>query len=187
MMGGGLNNSTFLFIRLRPGVAAARALPAIRNVFQHILPSAPFDYQWVDEQYSRKFSTEERIGQLAACFAIFALFISALGIFGMASFMAEQRTREIGVRRVLGASVFSIWRLLSKEFVLLVGLSLAIAGPLAYYFMHRWLQNYTYHSGIPWWIFAIAAVGALAITLLTISWQSVKAALTKPVKSLKTE
>ena len=187
MMGGGINNTTFLFIKLRPGVAAGRALPAIRNVFQHVLPSTPFDYQWVDEQYARKFSTEERIGQLAGCFAVFALFISALGIFGMASFMAEQRIREIGVRRVLGASVFSIWRLLSKEFVLLVGLSLAIAGPLAYYFMHRWLQNYTYHSGIPWWIFAIAAVGALAITLLTISWQSVKAALTKPVKSLKNE
>ncbi|HXB92604.1 MAG TPA: ABC transporter permease [Puia sp.] len=180
-------NNTFLFIRLRPGIAAGGALPAIRTAFQRVLPSAPFDYQWVDEQYAWKFNAEQRIGQLAACFAIFALFISALGIFGMASFIVGQRIREIGMRRVLGASVFSIWRMLSKEFILLVGLSFLIAGPVAWYCMHRWLQNYTYHSGIPWWIFAVAATGTLLITLATVSWQSISAAMTNPVKTLKDE
>ena len=105
----------------------------------------------------------------------------------MASFTAEQRVKEIGVRKVLGASVFNLWRLLSKDFVLLVLISLLIATPVGYYFMHQWLQNYTYRSNISWWIFAVTAAGALAITLLTVSYQSIKAALANPVKSLRSE
>jgi putative ABC transport system permease protein len=108
-------------------------------------------------------------------------------LFGMASFTAEQRVKEIGVRKVLGASVLNLWGMLSKDFVLLVIISLLFAIPIAYYFMHKWLQGYTYRSDIAWWIFASAAIGALAITLLTVSYQSIKAALANPVKSLRSE
>jgi putative ABC transport system permease protein len=110
-----------------------------------------------------------------------------LGIFGLASFVAEQRTKEIGIRKVIGASIFSIWNLLSKEFIGLVIISLLIACPIAYYFMHNWIKQYTYHADISWWIFAAAAVGALLITLLTVSFQSIKAAMANPVNSLKME
>ena len=116
-----------------------------------------------------------------------AIFISCLGLWGMASFMAEQRTKEIGVRKVLGASVLNVWRLLSKDFVVLVILSLLIATPVAYYFMHNWLLRYTYRVEISWWIFAVTAAGALVLTLLTVSYQSIRAALVNPVKSLKAE
>ena len=135
----------------------------------------------------KKFGNEQRIGKLASFFAILAIFISCLGLFGMASFVAEQRTKEIGVRKVLGASVFNLWRLLSKDFVLLVLLSCAIAIPIAYYFLHEWLQKYEYRTEISWWIFAAAGIGALLITLITVSFQAIKAAIANPVKSLRTE
>jgi putative ABC transport system permease protein len=179
-------NHHWWLMKTKPGVAMADALPVIRKAFLRVLPSAAFDYRFVDEDYARKFATEQRVGSLAAFFAGFALFISALGIFGMASFVAEQRTKEIGVRRVLGATALSIWRLLTREFVALVGLSLAIAGPLAWFAMHRWLQGYPYHTGIAWWIFVVTGAGALSLTLLTVSWTAVRAALANPVKSLRT-
>lgn len=116
-----------------------------------------------------------------------AIFISCLGLFGMAMFMAEQRRKEIGVRKVLGASVLSVWRLLSKDFVVLIFISLLIAIPVAYYFMFHWLQNYEYRTTMSWWIFATAGIGALIITLLTISFQAIKAAVANPVKSLRSE
>jgi ABC-type antimicrobial peptide transport system permease subunit len=141
----------------------------------------------VDEEYAKKFGDEETVGKLASCFAGLAIFISCLGLFGMASFMAEQRTKEIGVRKVLGATVFNLWQLLSKDFIVLIVIALLIASPTAYYFMHKWLQGYQYRTEITWWIFAVAAIGALVITLLTVSYQSIKAALMNPVKSLKTE
>jgi len=128
-----------------------------------------------------------RVGKLASSFAGLAIFISCLGLFGMASFMAEQRVKEIGVRKVLGASVFNLWRLLSKDFVGLVVISLFIASPLAYYFMHKWLENYTYRASMGWWIFGITAAGALLITVLTVSYQSLKAAMANPVRSLRSE
>jgi putative ABC transport system permease protein len=120
-------------------------------------------------------------------FAVLAIFISCLGLFGLASFVAEQRTKEIGVRKVLGASVFDLWQLLSRDFVILVFISLFIATPTVYYFMHNWLQNYQYRTNLSWWIFAATGVGALLITLLTVSFQSIKAAIANPVKSLRTE
>jgi putative ABC transport system permease protein len=180
-------NHHWWLMKTKPGVAMADALPVIKQAFLRVLPSAAFDYRFVDEDYARKFATEQRVGSLAAFFAGFALFISALGIFGMASFVAEQRTKEIGVRRVLGATVLSIWRLLTREFVTLVGLSLAIAGPLAWFAMHRWLQAYAYHTGIAWWIFVVTGAGALSLTLLTVSWTAVRAALANPAKSLRTD
>jgi len=145
------------------------------------------NYQFVDQEYAKKFEDEERIGTLASCFAGLAIFISCLGLFGMASFMAEQRVKEIGVRKVLGASVFNLWRLLSTDFIRLVIISLFIASPLAWYLMHNWLQHYDYHSTISVWVFVLTGLAAVMITLLTISFQSVKAALANPVKSLRSE
>jgi putative ABC transport system permease protein len=174
-------------IRLSQNLAASAALAAVTRVFRKYNPESPFTYNFVDEVYAKKFGYEERIGKLAAFFATLAIFISCLGLFGVASFVAEQRTKEIGVRKVLGATIFNVWRLLSKEFVLLVIVSLLIALPTAYYFMHQWLQNYQYKTELSWWIFAAAGAGALAITLLTVSFQAIKAALANPVKSLRTE
>jgi ABC-type antimicrobial peptide transport system permease subunit len=174
-------------VRIDPKASAANALSTIETIYKKYAPGQPFDYQFADEEYAKKFGNEERIGKLASSFAGLAIFISCLGLFGMASFMAEQRIKEIGVRKVLGASVFNLWSLLSKDFVLLVIVSLVLATPITYYFMHNWLQNYQYHSNIAWWIFVVTAIGAMAITLLTVSYQSIKAALANPVKSLKTE
>jgi len=164
-----------------------RALNIIGGIFKTYSPAAPFDYKFADQEYATKFANEERIGKLASCFAGLAIFISCLGLFGMASFMAEQRIKEIGVRKVLGATIFNLWQLLSKDFVLLVIIALLIASPTAYYFMHSWLQGYQYHTEINGWIFAVAAAGAMAITLLTVSYQGIKAALANPVNSLKSE
>jgi ABC-type antimicrobial peptide transport system permease subunit len=118
---------------------------------------------------------------------VLAIFISCLGLFGLASFVAEQRTKEIGVRKVLGASIYTLWKMLSKDFVMLVIISILIATPVAYYFMHQWLMKYQYHTGIHWWVFVVSGLGALLITLLTVSYQSIKAALTNPVESLRAE
>lgn len=176
-----------MIMRLNPAASASSALGRIEAVFRKYSPAMPFKYQFVDEDYARKFDGEARIGKLAGCFAVLAIFISCLGLFGMAAFMAEQRTKEIGVRKVLGASVVNVWQLLSKEFVMLVTISFIIAAPLAYFFMQNWLQRYEYRSGIPWWIFMFTAAGALLITLVTVSGQSIKAGLMNPVKSLRSE
>jgi ABC-type antimicrobial peptide transport system permease subunit len=174
-------------IRINPAMPMQDALKKIEQVFKEHNPGSPFSYKFVDEEYARKFSDERRVGDLATIFAALAIFISCLGLFGMASFMAEQRIKEIGVRKVLGASVFNLWRLLSKDFVGLIVISLLIATPIAYYVMHHWLQNYQYRAELSWWIFGITAIGALLITLATVSYQSISAAVTNPVKSLRSE
>ena len=183
-LNGGVNT---INIKIAQHTSPAAALPKIQEVFRRLIPSAPFDYKFIDEAYGRKFAAEERIGKLAAFFGSLAIFISCLGLFGLASFVAEQRTKEIGIRKVLGATVFHVWQLLSKEFVQLVLLSCLLAIPAAWYFMHSWLQGYTYRAPISWWVFAAAAVGALLITVCTVSAQSIRAALKNPVKSLKME
>jgi ABC-type antimicrobial peptide transport system permease subunit len=177
----------YVILRINPKISTSEALGKIEKVYKTYNPAQPFEYQFVDEEYAKKFGDEERIGKLASSFASLAIFISCLGLFGMASFMAEQRVKEIGVRKVLGASVFNLWGMLSKDFVVLIFISLLIASPIAYYFMHNWLQNYQYRSDVAWWIFAVTGVGAMTITLLTISYQSIKAALANPVKSLRSE
>ena len=177
----------FLTMRLNPQQNAQAALIAIGNVLKAHLPEAPFNYTFVDEEYDQKFRSEERISTLASLFAGLAILISCLGLFGLASFVAEQRTKEIGVRKVLGASVLNLWGLLSKDFALLVVIAFFIATPIAYYLLHNWLLTYEYHTEISWWIFAVSGAGALIITLLTVSFQSVKAALMNPVKSLRSE
>lgn len=179
--------ANWINIRIHPKVSAAQALPKIEAVFKKIAPSVPFDYQFADEQYALKFVAEERIGKLAGIFASLAIFISCLGLFGLASFVAEQRTKEIGIRKVLGASVYNLWQLLSKDFVYLVVLSLLISVPLAWYFLSNWLEQYAYRTEITWWIFVLAGSSALIIALLTVSFQAIKAALANPVKSLRTE
>jgi ABC-type antimicrobial peptide transport system permease subunit len=163
------------------------ALAGLQSVYRQYAPGIPFNYQFADQEYALKFRNEIRVGKLSAIFASLAIFISCLGLFGLASFVAEQRTKEIGVRKVLGASVPHLWALLSKEFVMLVLISFVIAAPAAYYFMHGWLEHFQYRISLSWWIFAAAGAGSLFITLLTISFQSVKAALANPVKSLRTE
>jgi ABC-type antimicrobial peptide transport system permease subunit len=180
-------NPNFIFIRINPRMSASNALPLIAGVFKKIIPAVPFEYNFADEEYAKKFATEEHIGKLITFFASLAIFISCLGLFGMASYMAEQRVKEIGVRKVLGATVFTIWQLLTKDFVWLVIISLLISTPIAFYAMHKWLQNYQLRTEIAWWIFAAAGSGAMMLTLLTVSYQSIKAALANPVKSLRSE
>lgn len=174
-------------IRINPTSSMPEALSKIESVFKKNIPGVPFEYQFVDEAYGRKFSSVELVSRLASIFASLAIFISCLGLLGLASFMAEQRTKEIGIRKVLGASVVGLWKMLSKDFVALIGISCAIAGPLAYYFLEKWLEKFEYRTEISWWIFLAAGGSALSIALLTVSYQAIKAALMNPVKSLRSE
>ncbi|HEY2648793.1 MAG TPA: ABC transporter permease, partial [Puia sp.] len=175
------NPDSYVIIKINSKTSALESIEKIKNVFASYSPAEPFNFQWVDQEYAKKFGDEERIGKLAGFFAGLAIFISCLGLFGMASFMAEQRIKEIGVRKVLGASVVNLWGLLSKDFVGLVVISLLFAVPLSIYFMGNWLGKYSYHSDLSWWIFGAACAGALLITLLTVSYQAIKAAMTNPV------
>ena len=174
-------------VRLNPQLSAAKALSAIEPVFRRLNPSAPFDYTFVDDEYSHLFAAEQRIGTLSGVFAVLAVLISCLGIFGLASFVAEQRAKEIGIRKVLGASVYSIWRLLTRDFVTIVLIAAVIAIPIAYYAAHNWLQGYEYRTQLSWWIFGATGVVVLLITLLTVSAHVIKAALANPVRSLRSE
>ena len=179
--------ANFIILRIKPTVSNAEALSAIEKVFKKYNPGAPFDYRFSDNEYAEKFNDEERIGNLALFFAGLAIFISCLGLFGLASFVAEQRTKEIGVRKVLGATIINIWQMLSKEFVLLVIISFLIAVPITWFNLHQWLQRYEYRTDISIWIFVVSGLGAMLLTLLTVSFQAVKAALANPVRSLRSE
>ena len=181
------DNVNNIFLRLKPTADLKKALTAIQPVFDKYNPSLPFEYSFVDEVFGKKFTTENQVGKLAGIFAGLAIFISCMGLFGLAMFMAERRTKEIGVRKVLGASVANLWMLLSKEFVWLVLIGCSIASPLAFWLMKDWLQKYDYRIDISWWVFAIAGLLAFAIALLTVSTQAIKAAIANPVKSLRTE
>jgi putative ABC transport system permease protein len=174
-------------VRLNSSMSASAALDKIMPVFKRFNPDQPFEYKFVDEEYARKFGNEERIGTLSGGFTILAVIISCLGLFGLASFVAEQRTKEIGVRKILGASVFNLWSMLSGEFVRLVIISFCIAAPLAWYFIQSWLQKFTYHTSLSVWVFVAAGISALLITLITVSFQSIKAAVGRPLKSLRSE
>jgi len=174
-------------IKINPDVSVSKALPEIEKVFKKIIPSAPFDYSFVDQEYETKFIAEERIGKLAAVFSVLAIFVSCLGLFGLASFVSEQRTKEIGIRKVVGASVFTLWKMLSKDFVILTTISCLIATPIAYYFLQDWLQNYSYRMSMSVWTFALVSLGAILITLITVSYQAIRSARMNPVKSLRSE
>lgn len=174
-------------IKINPAISTHDALPTIEAVFKKLIPSVPFDYKFADQEYAFKFAAEERIGKLASVFAALAIFISCLGLFGLASFVAEQRTKEIGIRKVVGASVFNLWGMLSKDFVVLVIIACLVSIPIDYYFLSDWLKQYDYRTEISWWIFSVSGAGAIVITLLTVSYQAVKAALMNPVNSLRSE
>jgi ABC-type antimicrobial peptide transport system permease subunit len=179
--------NAYINIRINPRLSAGEAIAKMEAIFKKLVPSVPFDYDFTDTEYAEKFAAEERIGTLASFFAALAIFISCLGLFGLASFIAEKRTKEIGIRKVLGATIYNLWTMLSKDFVVLVLIACFIAIPLAYYFLHQWLQKYEYRTEMSWWIFAVAIGGAMVITLLTVSFQAIKAAIANPVKSLRTE
>jgi putative ABC transport system permease protein len=174
-------------IRIASQVPLNSALAKIETAFKKHNPSAPFEFSFVDEKYAAKFANEEKIGKLAGFFAALAILISCLGLFGLASFVAEQRTREIGVRRVLGATVLNVWKLLSKDFVLLVCISMIIATPVAWYFMNGWLENYRYRITVSWWIFGLTGGIVLFLTLAMVSFQAIKAALRNSAKTLRME
>ena len=176
-----------IVVRIRPGLTTHAALARMEPIFKKYNPASPFMYKFVDHEYAAKFAAEERVGNLAAVFTGLAIFISCLGLFGLASFVAEQRTKEIGVRKVLGAGVVNLWGLLSKEFLRLTAISILLAVPLSWYGMHKWIENYAYRAPLSWWIFGVSSAGILLITVLTVSYQSLKAALMNPVRSLRTE
>jgi putative ABC transport system permease protein len=150
-------------------------------------PGYPFDYHFVDTQFNGMFRTEMLIGKLSRVFASLAIFISCLGLFGLAAYTAERRTREIGIRKVLGASITGITSLLSKDFLILVGIAALIAFPIAWFAMDKWLQDYAYRISISWWVFVLAGSAAMLIALITVSFQAIKVALNNPVRSLRTE
>jgi ABC-type antimicrobial peptide transport system permease subunit len=174
-------------LKLNPNKSASASLVMIEDVFKKHIPSIPFDYRFTDQEHGRKFSAEEKIGKLSGVFAVLAIIISCLGIFGMASFVAEQRTKEIGVRKVLGASVFGIWKMLANSFVLLVGISFLMAIPIAFYTLSGWLEGFEYRTEIHWSVFALAGLGALVITMLTVSYHAIGSALSNPLNSLRSE
>jgi len=183
-----LNNSASnILIRMKPNADLQASLKDVEHVFKKHDPSALFDYKFVDASFEVKFIHENRIARLAGFFAFLAIFISCLGVFGLVSFMAEQRIKEIGIRKVLGASVGNVWHLLTRDFILLVFVSLIIASPLAYYLMNGWLANFEYRIEISWNIFIVVALLALGITLVTVSFQALKAAIANPLSSLRSQ
>ncbi|GAB3263927.1 ABC transporter permease [Larkinella harenae] len=175
-----------ILVRTQPG-QTHEALASLETLCQRLNPKFPFTYSFVDAGYEKLYKSETVVGKLASLFTVLAIFIACLGLFGLAAFMAEQRTKEIGVRKVLGASVGSIVALLSRDFLKLVLIAILIASPIAWYAMNEWLRNFAYKIGIEWWVFALAGGLSMGIALLTISFQSVKAALLNPVKSLRSE
>lgn len=181
------NNKENIMYRIAPGMATSDAIDQLTSVFNKYNPAFPYSYQFADANYADKFKLEVLIGKLAGVFAGLAIFISCLGLFGLAAYVAEQRTKEIGIRKVLGASTSQVWMLLSKDFIVLVLVSCVVASPLAYYFLQDWLQKYDYRVTIGPSVFIIAAVMALLVTMITISFQAIKAALANPVKSLRSE
>ncbi|NEN24284.1 FtsX-like permease family protein [Cryomorpha ignava] len=180
-------SGNYLNIRFKRNTDLANALPALKNIMAQNNPSYPFEYKFADEQFEKSFKTETLIGELAGIFAALAILISCLGLFGLAAYTAEQRTKEIGVRKILGASVQGLTASLSLDFLKLVGLSCIISFPFAWWIMDDWLQNYAYRINIDWWVFAIAGLAAVLIALLSVSYQAIKAAIANPVKSLRTE
>lgn len=184
---GFLKYSNSLDMRLRPGTKPSAAIEKITAVIKADNPGYPVEVKFADDQYNQRFTDETRIGKLAGLFAALAISISCLGLFGLAAYTAEQRTKELGIRKILGASIHGLAGLLSREFLLLVGLSCLIAFPLAWWAMNNWLASYAYRTPIHWWVFAAAGAGAVLIALLTVSFQALRAALANPVKTLRSE
>lgn len=179
--------SGILYAKMDPKSNIVEKIKSIEKIYKKYSADKPFDYYFLDDAFNETFKTEIRMSKMFTVFTAFAIFIACMGLFGLVTFTAETRTKEIGIRKVLGASVTSVVALLSKDFFKLVFISVILASPVAWYFMDKWLQDFTYKIGISWWVFAIAGLIAMVITLFTVSFQSVKAALMNPVKSLKTD
>lgn len=175
-----------ILIRTKPG-KTKEALASIETLCKKLNPDFPVTYNFSDDQYLKLYKSEQIIGKLSNIFASLAIFISCLGLLGLAMFTAEQRTKEIGIRKVLGASVTSLFALLSSEFLTLVIVASVIASPIAWYSMHKWLQDFAYHTPVQWWLFIAAGGVVVLIALVTVSFQAMKAALVNPVKSLRSE
>jgi predicted permease len=181
------DNFGYMYIKVKPHANIEKAVASIESIIKRDNPAYPFNFIFVDDEFNKLFKSEMLIGKLSRVFALLAIIISCLGLFGLAAYTAERRTKEIGIRKVLGASVTGITGLLSKDFLRLVLISAVIAFPLSWWFMHKWLQNYSYRVSINGWVFVIAGLLALFIALITISFQSIRAAIANPVKSLRTE
>lgn len=179
--------ASYMYIKTNPNVPTTEMLANVEAVMKKHNSAFPFQYEFVDEIYEAKFKNEQLIGKLSQLFALLAILISCLGLFGLAAYTAEQRSKEIGIRKVLGASISSIVKLLSKDFLKLVGIAIVIAIPMAWYAMYNWLQDYAYRIEISWWIFVVAGLVAILIAIVTVSFQAIKAAIANPVESLKTE
>jgi len=175
-----------MFIRMNTA-NMSKNIEFVKNTMERIVPSIIFQYTFLDDDFQRQYTNEERLGRIIEYFTILAIFISCLGLFGLASFMVEQRTKEIAIRKVLGATHAGIAGIFSKEFVILIAFANALAWPLAYYFMNKWIQNYRFHARIELWLFALAGLAALGIALFTVSYQTMKAARANPVDALKYE
>ena len=180
------SGSRYLIARLAPA-AIPDAMAHLEQEMRRLVPDEPFEYEFLDAVFDQMYRTEQRLSQIFTSFAVLAILIACLGLFGLASFTAEQRTKEIGIRKVLGASVPGIITLLSKDFVKLVTIAFIIAAPLAYFAMQKWLEDFAYRIEISWPIFLMAGLAALGIALMTVSGQALRAALTDPVKALRYE
>lgn len=186
-LAGSPQNNTLMYVRIKPQADIPKALAGMQTILKKYNPAYPFDYRFVDDQFNNMFQTEGLASKLSRLFATLAIIISCLGLFGLAAYTAERRTKEIGIRKVLGASISNVTTLLSKDFLVLVGLSCIAAFPLAYYAMTKWLKGYQYRIDIHLWVFAAAGITAAIIALLTVSFQAVRAAMANPVKSLRSE
>jgi len=187
LLGQGKNNwySTIL-VRTEAGKTKV-ALEGLNKLCKELNPAFPFSYKFSDEEYAKLYKSDEVIGSLSVIFAVLAIFISCLGLLGLSIFTATQRVKEIGVRKVLGASVASLFTLLSKEFLGLVGLAFAISVPLGWWAMNHWLTNFSYRAPVPWWVFVVAGLAAMLIALATVCIQALKSANANPVNSLRSE
>jgi ABC-type antimicrobial peptide transport system permease subunit len=181
------NRANFINIRMDAQATPVDMLAALNRIFIKLNPNTPFEYRFADDEFAEKFAFEARVGRLVGIFAVLAVFISLLGLFGLSAYVADQRTKEIGIRKVMGATVIRLWQLLAKDFVVLIVISCMIAVPLGYYLMQNWLESYDYRTTISWWVLLLTCSGALLITIATVSVQALKAALINPVKSLRSE
>jgi ABC-type lipoprotein release transport system permease subunit len=180
-------DETSMYVRIKKGADPDQAIDHIRAIMKKDNPVYPFQYKFVDDEFNQLFLTEMLVSRLSRVFAFLAICISCLGLFGLASYTAERRTKEIGIRKVLGASVLALAGLLSTEFLQLIAISSLLAFPIAWFVMRGWLQNYPYHISIHWWVFAVAGLAALAVAMITISYQTIKAAVLNPATSLRAE
>jgi putative ABC transport system permease protein len=169
------------------GAKTSQVISLAGSLWQDNVPDRIFEYQFLDDEFEKLYEKDQRTALMFNIFSVVAILISCMGLFALAAFTAERRTKEIGVRKVLGASISGIIGLLSKDFVVMVGIGIAIASPLAWYVMQQWLQNFAYRIDIQWWFFVVAGLIAMSIALITVSIQAIRAALVNPVKSLKSE